>query len=155
MFATVAKTESNASISSAETTLPLTLSSSTFESLNAWASVYSSSIINKLFERSRSFRFSHWLMTSPNFSATSDDNLLLAIWHTFRLLFIIKASATLSPAKSSNKLLLILNSFKFLTQEIKAYSDSAAWGLISFWLRYNFSSFGWSTIAWRIYSSPL
>ena len=56
MLATVARVASKANISSAETTLPLKFNSSRFDTLNASANYYNSSIMNKLFERSRSFK---------------------------------------------------------------------------------------------------
>lgn len=141
MFATVANTESNARISSAETILPLTFNNSTFESLNACASNWSSSIINKLLERSKSLSYSLLLITSAYFSATSELNLLLATWHTLRFLLCRIPSASFKPAKSSSWLLLILNSFRFLTLETKANKLSPAYVLMSFWFRYSFSSF--------------
>jgi len=56
MLATVARVASNANISSAETTLPLRFSNSRLDALNASANYCNSSIMNKLLERSRSFK---------------------------------------------------------------------------------------------------
>jgi len=126
IFATVAKTASNARISSAETTFPLRLRSSREDSLKAWAKVYNSSIINKLFDKSRSFKLEFLLMTSANFSATSEDSLLFPTWQTLRFLFKRMASASFNPAKSSKVLLLSLSSLRFLTLETNSYRPSAA-----------------------------
>jgi len=52
----VASTASNARISSADTTFPLRFKSSMLDSLKAYASVYSSSIIKRLLERSKSLK---------------------------------------------------------------------------------------------------
>lgn len=56
IFATVAKTASKARISSADTTFPLRFNNSIFDSLNACAKVWSSSIIKRLFDRSKSLK---------------------------------------------------------------------------------------------------
>lgn len=98
MFATVARVASKARTSSAEMIFPLRLSNSVFDSLNASANIYNSSIMNRLFERSRSFSYLCFLITSLNYSATSDVILLLETWQILRFLFKRRPSASLWPA---------------------------------------------------------
>ena len=98
ILATVARVASNARTSSAEIILPLRLSNSILESLNASANICNSSIMNKLLERSRSFSYWCFLITWLNYSATSDVILLLAAWQILRFLFNKRPSASLCPA---------------------------------------------------------
>ena len=132
ILATVASVASNANISSAETTLPLKFNNSILEALNASAKTCNSSIINRLLDKSKSFKLESFFITSTNVSATSEESLLLDTWHTRICLFYRTASASLSPAWSSNMLLLIRSSFKFFTLITKSKSESPAWLLISF-----------------------
>ena len=76
ILATVASVASKANISSADTTLPLRFSNSILDSLKASANYYNSSIMNKLFDKSRSLRLESLLITSVNLSDTSDESLL-------------------------------------------------------------------------------
>ena len=132
ILATVASTASNAKISSADTTLPLRFKSSREDSLKACARIYNSSIMKRLLDKSKSFKLGLKLITSANFSATSEESLLLPTWTTLRFLLSNIASASFKPAKSSKVLLLSRNSFKFFTLETNSYIPSAAYELISF-----------------------
>lgn len=120
MLATVASTESNASISSADTTFPRKFRISTYDSLNDWASICNSSIMKRLFDKSRSFRFWFFYITSANLSAASEDNLLPPTWHTRSWSFSRMPSASFSPASSSRVLLFILSSFRLFVFEMKS-----------------------------------
>ena len=76
ILATVARVASKANISSAETTFPLRFNNSMFDTLKASANYCNSSIINKLFERSRSLRLESLFIASVNLSDTSEESLL-------------------------------------------------------------------------------
>jgi hypothetical protein len=66
--------------------------------LKAYASVYNSSIIKRLFERSKSLKEDvfDWI-NYPNISDTSEESLLLDTWHTLIVWFFKRASASLWP----------------------------------------------------------
>ena len=74
---------SKATISSAETILPLMLRHWIVLSLNAFASISISSIIMRLLEISKSFNVCpSFFMTSHSFLADKPDSLVSDKWHT-------------------------------------------------------------------------
>ena len=70
---------------------------SKLDSLKACASIYNSSIMKRLFDKSKSLKFWFLLITSANFSATSEDNLLFDMWHMRIYGLFSIPSATLNP----------------------------------------------------------
>ena len=134
---------SNATISSADTMLPLMFRHSIWLSLNALASSSISSIMIKLLLMSRSLRVADYLMTSASISADLPDIFVSEMWHTLIVGDFKRAFAISNPQLSPIwLLLLILISFKVLLVDISLLVASAMSESSKLWLMKNRANLG-------------